>query len=350
MKQATWYVIGLMSGTSLDGVDLVYVKFQNKGSLQYKIINASTIPYSIAWKKRLTEAFTSSNEELTKLDLIYSRFLGSLINNFILINSIKKIDFIASHGHTIFHKPDEGYTFQIGNNPIIAKTVNQTVVCDFRVQDVALGGQGAPLVPIGDLLLFSEYDFCLNIGGFANVSFDENGIRKAFDICPANIILNHYTRKIELEFDNQGKLARSGKINLDLLAALDALPTYLSNQSLGNEVVNSEFIPLINSFKLPTAAILRTFIEHFSKKIASQLKSNSKTLITGGGAYNNYLIERIAAHTKSQIIIPSNQLIDYKEALIFGLLGLLRIEKETNCLASVTKASKNHSSGRIIIP
>ena len=280
----------------------------------------------------------------------YGIYLGSLINSFIETHNIKNIDFIASHGHTISHRPNEGYTLQIGNGAAIAETCEKTVVCDFRSQDVAFGGQGAPLVPIGDELLFSEYDYCLNIGGFANISFKENGIRKAFDICPANIVLNHYTRQIGLEYDDQGSIAKSGKLNSELLDSLNLLPTYLHKNSLGKEVVLKEFIPLIDSFKLPIKDVLHTYIEHFSFKIASELNPNSTTLITGGGAYNAFLIDHIKAQTSSQLILPNKNLIDYKEALIFGLLGLLRIEDEINCLASVTKASKNHSSGTIFTP
>lgn len=350
MKKANWHVIGVMSGTSLDGVDIAYIRFTHNEVLSYKILSATTIPYSLEWKNRLTAAFSASKKELLRLDQDYGEYLGILINDFIASNKIRKIDFVASHGHTIFHKPEEAYTLQIGNGKEIATTCKQTVVCDFRTQDVALGGQGAPLVPIGDELLFSAYDYCLNIGGFANISFNENNIRKAYDICPANIVLNHYTRKIGFEYDDKGKLSRSGNLHDKLLASLDSLPNYLNKISLGNEIVQKDFIPLISSFHLPTKDILHTFIEHFARKIAAELKQNTSTLITGGGAYNSYLIERIKKHSNSQLIIPDNKLIDYKEALIFGLLGLLRIENKINCLASVTKASKNHSSGYIFNP
>lgn len=350
LKQANWYVIGVMSGTSLDGVDIAYISFTNKETLSYKIVKTTTMPYSLDWKNRLTAAFTASRKELKRINIDYGEYLGLLINDFIATNNIQKIDFVASHGHTIFHKPEEAYTLQIGDGNTLAKTCKQTVICDFRTQDVALGGQGAPLVPIGDELLFSEYNYCLNIGGFANISFNENNIRKAYDICPANIVLNHYTRKIGYEYDDKGELAKSGKLHDKLLTSLDSIPIYLNKTSQGNEVVQKEFIPLINSFNLPTKDILHTFIEHFSNRIAIELKQNTTTLITGGGAYNSYLIERIKKNTKSQLIIPDNKLIDYKEALIFGLLGLLRLENEINCLASVTKASKNHSSGYIFNP
>ena len=350
MQKKIWYIVGVMSGTSLDGVDLAYIKFENNQKLSFEIIHKTAISYSDNWKTKLTHAFTEPKENIDELNITYGVYLGELIRDFIEINQIDKIDLVASHGHTIFHKPEEGFTLQIGDGASIAKTCNQKVICDFRSQDVALGGQGAPLVPIGDQLLFSEYDYCVNIGGFANVSFDESGIRKAYDICPANIVLNHYTRKLNLEYDKGGKMARSGKLNQLLLDELDALLIYKEKNSLGNEIVISDFIPLLDSYNLKIEDILHTFIEHFSKKIGNELKGEGSALITGGGAYNTFLVERIKHYSDSKIIIPSDELIEYKEALIFALLGLLKSEGEVNCLASVTRAQKNHSSGVIFIP
>jgi anhydro-N-acetylmuramic acid kinase len=205
-------------------------------------------------------------------------------------------------------------------------------------------------VPIGDKLLFSEYDYCLNIGGFANISYDDKGVRKAYDICPANIVLNHYTRKIGMEYDDNGNLARTGNVNNQLLEALDILSVYKKNNSLGNEVVVDEFIPLIDSFKLSIPDILKTFITHFSHKITNEFQDTGTVLVTGGGVFNTYLMECITMQTKATIHLPSKQLIDYKEALIFGLLGLLKEENEVNCLSSVTKATMDHSSGFIFYP
>ncbi len=347
MVNKTQYCIGVMSGTSLDGVDLAYIKFDLSTTIKYKIISATTISYNSLWKEKLTNAFTSSAVEITQLDVDYGKYLGKLISNFIKENSITNLDFVASHGHTIFHNPTKGYTLQIGDGASIATSCKQKVVCDFRTQDVARGGQGAPLVPIGDELLFSEYNYCINIGGFANISFEKDNSRKAFDICPANIILNHYTRKIDLEYDDKGKLARTGILNTDLLKALDNLSIYTKNDSMGNEFVVSDIIPLIDSFELPIPVILQTVIEHVAKKTGSLLKANSNALITGGGAFNDYLIERIKHYSKAAIIIPEKIIIDYKEALIFGLLGLLRLENKINVLASVTGADRDHSSGLI---
>lgn len=349
MDTKKWQVIGLMSGTSLDGVDLVQVTFTDENLYEYEIHHAKTYAYSDDWRKKLKNGFYATAEEITLLNVDYGRFLGRLINDFIKEFSINKVDFIASHGHTIFHNPAEKYTLQIGDGASIAATTNLKVVCDFRSQDVALGGQGAPLVPIGDLLLFADYDYCLNLGGFANISFQENGERKAFDICPVNVVLNHYAEKLGFPFDDNGKLASEGKVHQALLNMLNQIDFYKNSapKSLGMEFVNAVIFPIINSFSLSEKDVLRTYVEHIALKIAEKVNHSKKILVTGGGAYNLFLINRIKEISKSAVIIPSNLLINYKEALVFALLGVLRIDQKINCLKSVTGATKDHSSGLI---
>ena len=340
-----WHIIGLMSGTSLDGVDIVFVHFQKEISYSYNILAAETIPYSPEWKNKLQQAFFSTGQELIQLHTDYGKYLGELVNDFILKNKLAYPDFIASHGHTIFHNPSAGYTFQLGDGASLAQTCQRTVVCDFRSQDVARGGQGAPLVPMGDLLLFPEYDYCLNIGGFANISYNHNGVRKAQDICPANILLNHYTRKINLEYDDGGEMARKGKINTALLQALNTHPIYSKKDSLAFEIIVSDFIPLIDSFQMSIPDILRTLIEHISLKIKELVYPNTQVLVTGGGALNHFLMERIQHGISAKITTPTSDLIHFKEALIFALLGLLKMENKINILASVTGANRDHSGG-----
>ncbi|MDC9721433.1 MAG: anhydro-N-acetylmuramic acid kinase [Urechidicola sp.] len=350
MQNNKRHVIGLMSGTSLDGVDIVYTSFNV--DYKFEIIHADTIPYTDGWKQKLKNAFNQSSDEIEKLDIEYGVFLGELINTFITDKSIEKIDFITSHGHTIFHKPEEGYTLQIGDGEKIAAITNQKVVCDFRTQDVELGGQGAPLVPIGDQLLFAEYDYCLNLGGFANISFDDNGIRKAFDICPVNIVMNHYANQLGLEYDDGGKLASEGEINNDLFTELNQLPFYKGSipKSLGYEFVVSDIFPLIDKYNLSVKDVLRTFVAHTVLQISKKITSNGKLLITGGGAFNSFMIGELDRITSVEVVIPSTTIINFKEALIFAFLGLLRIENKVNCLQSVTGAKKDHSSGVIYIP
>ncbi|WP_299011665.1 anhydro-N-acetylmuramic acid kinase [uncultured Tenacibaculum sp.] len=346
------YCIGLMSGTSLDGIDLAYIKMHENLYEDFRIIQAETVSYSNEWKNKLQEAINYDEKDLQILDVNYGEFLGSILNNFIREHRISKLDFIASHGHTVLHQPENGITLQIGNGQVIANVTQQKVVCDFRTQDVALGGQGAPLVPIGDRLLFTDYDYCLNLGGFANISYEENKQRIAFDICPVNIVLNHYTRKIDLEYDNEGEIASEGKINMGLLRRLNELSFYqeLPPKSLGLEWVQENIFPLVDKYEINIPSVLRTFIEHTALQIGNVVENEATILVTGGGAFNTFLMSRIEFYAKTKIKQADKELINYKEALIFALLGVLKVQNKVNCLQSVTGAKKDHSSGEVFYP
>lgn len=350
MVEEKIHAIGLMSGTSLDGVDLVYVCFSEEN--QFEILAIDTIKYTKAWFERLRSISEIDKESslLKVLDVELGRYYGELISGFINSNHIKKIDFVASHGHTVHHQPEIGYTLQIGCGKEIYKRTGVKVVYDFRTQDVLLGGQGAPLVPIGDELLFSKYDYCLNLGGFSNVSFDDNGVRRAFDICPVNTILNYYANRLGFEYDAEGALAKKGVVDEKLLKELNSLVFYVLDKpkSLGVEFLNSSIFPLMNNYKIKEEDLLRTFVEHIAIQISAKL-TNGTVLVTGGGVYNTFLLDRIRTLSKNlSLIIPSNEIIDYKEALVFALLGKLKLENSVNCLSSVTGALKNHSSGKIV--
>ena len=352
MIKENYHVIGVMSGTSLDGVDLAAIEFNLKNQKwSYKITKSETVSYSPKWMSQLKEAVNYSESELLQLNENYTDLLGELIKSFIEINEISNLDAVCSHGHTILHQPQNGFTLQIGNLPKIAKIINEKVVCDFRVQDVQLGGQGAPLVPIGDRILFSEYDFCLNLGGFSNVSFEENRNRVAFDISPVNTVLNFYANKLGLDYDDKGKIARSGKVNSDLLNELNALDYYKKSfpKSLGFEFVKEVVLPLIEKHSIKAEDKMHTFTEHIAVQTNLALaEKNGKMLITGGGAYNDFLIERMQFHLpKIEIFIPENKTLEFKEALIFALLGVLKLRNEINVLSSVTGAKSDHSSGII---
>lgn len=351
MIKNEYNVIGVMSGTSLDGIDLAYMTLKIENQWRFTIHNAETIAYPNEWVLKLKHLITFSKKELHDLDNDYTIDISKCINDFIAKHHIEKLDAICSHGHTALHQPQNKVTYQIGNRPELAKLVNRTVVCDFRTQDVAFGGQGAPLVPIGDALLFSEYDFCLNLGGFANISFEKNKTRMAHDICPVNIVLNHYANQLGLKYDEKGQMAKKGTINFELLNQLNSLNFYkeASPKSLGLEWVNQTIFPLIDTFKIHINDILRTFVEHIAIQISKdiQIKTNATVLITGGGTYNEFLIERLKNLTTNKLIIPENNIIEYKEALIFGFLGVLKLRNEINCLSSVTGAKHNHSSGKI---
>lgn len=344
--------IGVMSGTSLDGVDLVYVSFDVDSYQNFNIIHAQTTPYNKEWKQLLQNAIHSSKKELESLDITYGRFLGKTILDFIANFKIHEIDFIASHGHTILHEPKKGITLQVGYGGEIAKITQQKVVCDFRTQDLQLGGQGAPLVPIGDELLFSNYGYCLNLGGFSNISFKKNEERIAFDICPVNIVLNHYAQKLGFDFDESGKIAEKGVLNEELLQQLNELTYYQKKppKSLGLEWVQAHIFPLIDVSEKEVSTILRTFVEHCAQQIAKVIYKNDSVLVTGGGAFNDFLISRIQFYSENTIKLPSSKIINFKEALVFAFLGLLKLNDEINCLKSVTGASKNHSSGVVFYP
>lgn len=341
-----------MSGTSLDGVDLAHIKFEiNNNKWTYEIYECDTISYADEVISKLKNAINFNQTELSDLNIEYTNILGNIISEFISKNKISNLDAVCSHGHTILHQPQNGFTLQIGNLPEIAKIVQQKIVCDFRVQDVKLGGQGAPLVPIGDRILFSEYDYCLNLGGFSNISFEENNQRIAFDISPVNTVLNFYANTFELEYDDKGNISVSGNLNSDLFNELNDLEFYQKSfpKSLGFEFVKETVLPILESYQISTEDKMHTFTEHIAFQIGKVLQSKSgKLLVTGGGVYNDFLISRMQAHLPTiEIIIPDEKTIEFKEALIFALLGVLKLRNEINVLASVTGAKHDHSSGEI---
>ena len=344
--------IGLMSGTSLDGLDITAVQFKKEGEKwTFKLISAITVPYSKDWYQKLKSAHLIQGEELSVLDVGYGKYIGELTNIFVEKLGLLP-SFIASHGHTVFHKPNESYTLQIGDGATIAAVTGLPVVADFRAADVALGGQGAPLAPIGDMLLFSEYNYCLNLGGFANISFENNNKRIAFDICPVNIVLNELVEKFGRKYDENGIVGKKGSVDPALLEELNDLEFYLQSEpkSLGREWVEEYFTPILLRSPVEELNKLRTVYEHIAVQIATILNGKGTMLVTGGGAFNTFLLERIQNLTTTKICLPEQKIIEYKEAIIFAFLGLLRLLNLNNCLASVTGASKDHSSGKIFIP
>jgi anhydro-N-acetylmuramic acid kinase len=352
MLKESYTVIGVMSGTSLDGVDLAHIHFRViEGKWQYKIIESETVSYSDDWLNKLRTAVDFSKAELKQLNQDYTLLLGNIIKDFIQKHKIKNLDAVCSHGHTILHQPQNGFTLQIGNLKEIATIVGETIVCDFRVQDVKLGGQGAPLVPIGDRILFSDYDYCLNLGGFSNVSFEQDGKRIAFDISPVNTVLNFYANKLGLAYDDKGSIARSGETDMALLEELDSLSYYQKPypKSLGFEFVKTIVLPLMESFDLSIEDKMHTFIKHIAKQTALALPNRrGDMLVTGGGAYNTFLLESMQNYLPElTLVVPDAKTLEYKEALIFALLGVLKLRKEINVLSSVTGAKKNHSSGKV---
>ncbi len=345
----TYKVLGVMSGTSLDGIDFAACEFiHDNGHWKYKIKHSMTIEYNSAWKKKLSDAYNSDAKNLICLDREYGNFIAQKANKFITFHRFKP-DLIASHGHTIFHDPTKGYSYQIGHGANIAAHTGIPVVSDFRSTDIALNGQGAPLVPVGDGLLFGSFGGCLNLGGFANISFKKNSQHVAYDICPVNIVLNDLAEKIGQKFDRDGKIGQKGDIIDELFIKLNKLPFYGNPypKSLSKEWLDLNLIPLLNNSSYDIYDLTRTFYEHITTQISETLNHNKlkDVLVTGGGAHNDYLITMIKEKSQSQVVLPSEEIIDFKEALIFAFLGLLYELGITNCYASVTGAKKDSIVG-----
>ena len=355
-------IFGLMSGTSLDGLDIACCDFwkdKTKDKWKYKLEASSTIDYDEYWKSRLSKSSSLSGLELSLLDKELGAYFGKLAKRF---SSEKNLipNFIASHGHTVFHQPEQKLTLQIGDGYQLMQNSGITVINDFRSLDVALGGQGAPLVPIGDKLLFEDCDFCINLGGIANISWDDQqGSRRAFDICPVNMILNLLAKRKNLEYDESGKIAKTGKIIPNLLENLNKLDYYQKEfpKSLGVEWFNEHVLGLFEDKAYNTEDYLRTAVEHISMQISITLNNlftskkikESKVLFTGGGTFNSFLIEKIRERSNKSILfeIPSEAIINFKEAVIFAFLGLLRYLEMPNVLSSVTSASYDSCGGTI---
>ena len=343
----SYRVLGLMSGTSLDGVDLAICSFTKNKNWHYKIERSTTIKYSRYWLETLSNLHKKPEKIINEIDLKYGDLLSKLCNKFL---KNEKIDYISSHGHTIFHQPENNFTLQIGNGNVISKNTKKITISNFRNLDVSLKGQGAPLVPVGDKLLFRKYKYCVNLGGFANVSIKKNNEIIAFDICPVNIILNYFSNLKGRAYDINGCMAQKGNLAPDLLKKLNSLQFYSKRhpKSLSREWVEKNIIPLIkNNIKIED--VLHTLCEHIGIQIG-KLLNDKEALFTGGGVFNSYLLSRIKFYSKSKIIIPDKRTIEFKEALIFAFLGVLRARGEVNCLQSVTGAIKDNCSGEINNP
>lgn len=348
-------VTGLMSGSSLDGVDLACCQFLfNEGEWHFEVRSTETIPYPSALQRQLKEALGWNNDQLLKLDQELGTFYGTLLNRFHKEHELFP-ELIASHGHTIFHEPDRGRTLQLGNGQAMAEATGLTVVNNFRSADVAQGGQGAPLVPVGDRLLFGEYGACLNLGGFANISFErEQGMRTAYDIGPCNLALNDIAARLGQPFDPEGTIARTGSVDDRLLHAMNQMTYYALSppKSLGREWFQTHFFPLLSNTQLTVRDLMATTVEHLAFQIGSAVNRSGagKVLVTGGGAFNLFLLERLGRYTDARLVVPDQSLIAFKEALVFALLGVLRLRGEINCLASVTGGKQDLSSGEIYSP
>lgn len=354
-KKDVYKAIGIMSGTSLDGLDIAYTEFfKDTDKWSFKTGSATTIEYTDEIKKKFKSALKMSGAQLTAFDSAFGLWIGKEVKQFIDDNDLAP-DFIASHGHTIFHQPDNNFTLQIGDGHSIHAIAGVPVIYNFRKLDVALGGQGAPLVPIGELLLFSGYDFCLNLGGIANITKNSKKKMAAYDVCPANIVLNHLSKRAGSAYDKNGDIAASGDLIEPLLKEMEELDFYKKSgpKSLGYEYISEYFFPLLSK-EYVVEDLLHTFCHHIAKMVASEMiklngKENKKLLITGGGAYNSFLINLLEQYCKPVTVeVPENNIVEYKEAIVFSFLGLLRLEGHNNVLSKVTGASNDSCSGAIV--
>lgn len=350
-------VLGIMSGSSMDGVDLALCNIENiGGDWKAEIAQGITIPYNETWRVRLSQLRYQNAELYAKTDIFYGRYLGELVAAFAKETG-QSIDLVASHGHTIFHLPSQWLTAQIGDGATINAFCGIPVVSNFRRADVGLGGEGAPLVAFGDELLFNEYDFCLNLGGFSNISANHQGRRIAFDIAPCNIVLNRLAREMDLAYDENGEIAEKGSVIYPLLNALNDIPYYNKShpKSLGREWINKNFWHIVREFDdQPVEDRMKTLVMHIAMQVKRSMESltnkslsDCSILVTGGGAFNATLVDYLKSETEAEVIVPDAKLVNYKEALIFALLGAARVQNSPNIKASATGASNDHVAGSL---
>ncbi len=356
--------IGLMSGSSLDGLDLVFAEYiESGGEWSYSIKAAACYPYSEKWIERLNNATNLLAKDYLLLDAQYGKYTGDLVNQFIAENKLDhQVQLIGSHGHTSFHAPDLGFTGQLGNGATIAAVTGINTVSDLRMMDIALGGQGAPIVPVGEKLLLKEYAYLLNIGGIANISSNKLSGIVAFDICAANRVLNMLCNEVGKAYDDGGNMAASGQLNTALLTELNALDYYKQTypKSLANNFGTELVYPIVKSHQLSIPDALKTYTAHIAMQVQYAVNNlhaqnplpNAKLLVTGGGAHNQFLVSSIAKALQPyliEVVVPDTQLIDYKEALVMGLLAVLRWREENTVLHSVTGARRSSIGGAVWI-
>lgn len=364
----TYKAIGMMSGTSMDGIDLVYAHFtiNEQGVWSYAIQASTCMLYTVEWLEKLRQLIHGDAISLIHAHYAYGHYIAACINTFLSKEKIDPttVDLIAFHGQTLYHAPQDGVSCQLGDGAAVAIKTGIPVVADLRSSDLAAGGQGAPIVPIGDRYLFADYRFCLNIGGIANISYQkQDDTMLGYDICGANLILNRIAAKLDLPYDKGGQVAATGKVHLSLWEALNALPFFQEKapKSLGDRWVREAFMPLLAPYQLSPADELCTVVEHIAFQVGEEIKrlyaqeeksfnhSMDKLLVTGGGAYNHFLIDRIRAYSPIPVVVPDAATIDYKEALVMAFIGVLRWRKTNNCVKEVTGAAKDVCGGAVYL-
>ncbi|MBL7771429.1 MAG: anhydro-N-acetylmuramic acid kinase [Chitinophagaceae bacterium] len=349
-------VIGTMSGSSMDGLDIAYCTLEETGgNWTYEITQADCIAFSKEWQEQLKNITALSARELFRCHTAFGKWMGEQLNAFIEKNNLEhKVHFIASHGHTVFHEPQHGMTFQMGDGASIAAVTQLPVITDLRNMDVALGGQGAPIVPIGEQFLWKDYTHFLNLGGICNITFKQDGKHIAFDVCAANRILNVLAQEAGFDFDHEGKMAARGTINQDLLIALNDQEYFRKPfpKSLANEFGTETIYSILKEYSCSIDDKLRTVTEHIVMQIDAICTADGeqRMLVTGGGAHNTFLLARLRdtlTAKQMEVTVPDSELINYKEALVMAFIGVLRWREEENVLASVTGAQRNSIGGAL---
>ena len=355
--------IGLMSGSSLDGLDIVFAELnENSGNWEYEIKAADCLEYPEEWKTRLQEAVSLNALDYLLLHTEYGNYLGKEVNRFIEKNDLHyQVSLIASHGHTTFHVPSKKMTAQLGDGSAIAAETKLPVVSELRALDIAFGGQGAPIIPVGEKLLWKDHSMFLNIGGIANISFNLPDTYIAYDVCPANRVMNMIAQRVNKDFDAGGEMAALGNVHEGLLEKINASDYYRQPypKSLANSFGTAEMYPLVRSFGLTHNDELRTYTEHVVTQVkravvdglSMQAKDTDKKLfVTGGGAFNHFLIQRLSEVLKPEgveVVVPGEEIVKYKEALVMALIGVLRWRQEYNVYATVTGAERNSIGGAL---
>lgn len=358
----TYHAIGLMSGSSLDGLDLAYCRFDLEGgTISWELLAQECVPFDPKWTMRLKKLYSQDALTFVKTHTYFGHYMGELVGDFVQKHGAKP-DFVASHGHTVFHEPEARMTFQIGDGAALAVACGLPTISNFRQHDVALGGEGAPLAPIADKYLFAGYDFYLNIGGIANLSANVNGDMIAFDVCAANTLLNFVAAQIGLDYDRDGRLASNGQVREFLLDDLNNDYHYRNPypKSISNKWVQSRMVPVLIRTRMSPEDKARTVCEHISLQISSSVSMiiqrenidsrRFKMLATGGGALNRYLmnnIQEVFEHDglEVELVLPSPEIIKFKEAILMAFMGVLRLTNTPNVLSSVTGAAQNNIGG-----
>jgi len=357
MKAPYLRICGVMSGSSLDGLDLAICKFESNDGIEisWEIEKSATIPIPNKIKSILRKCYTSSSAFIYDAEQQFSEYCRDAIKSF--LDDGQVVDYIGFHGHTIFHEPQKGYTVQIGNPHCLAQSLNIDVVADFRRKDIALGGQGAPLAPIVEKYLFPSLDAFLNLGGIVNLSEISNGNILAYDLTACNQALNHLAFQKGYEYDDQGKIAAAGSIDTNLLKQLNQLE-YLTQEapkSLSNTWVQEQFIPILDRSDISIEDKMSTTVDHITSEIFRALGDNSspiKMMISGGGVHNIFMVNELKGKIEKKkvtIIKPNNQIAEFKEALLMGLMAFLRVNEIPNCISSVTGASRDSCTGTIYL-